>query len=131
LANHGPEPFARTYRWTFHDPAAPASCAAALTEVLAALATTCQRAGRHVIGHIKALAALPSGGFIRGSAVSTRQAPDVELHEPATMPLTGIDVTLNVLVVGMDPVSCERQVRDALDAAAVRYGFEYSPVESS
>ncbi|MCC7414371.1 MAG: hypothetical protein IT495_22340 [Gammaproteobacteria bacterium] len=47
------------------------------------------------------------------------------------MPLTGIDVTLNVLVVGMEPVSCERQVRDALDAAAVRYGFEYSAVESS
>lgn len=128
MTNHDSEPLAQTFRWTFHRPAAPSSCALVLREVLAALAATCQRASWHLIGHIKAYAPLPSGGFIRANTVSARRAPDVELHEPVATALERIDVTLNVLIVGMPLAACRQYVRDALDAAATRHGFEYSSV---
>jgi hypothetical protein len=124
--SHDLEPLAHTCRWTFRRPAEPATCAQALADLLAGIAADCQARSGHVIGHIKAYAPLPAGGFIRGNAVSARQAPDVELHEPAGSAVASIDVTLNVLVVGLERDDCRRRALSALDAVAARYGFDHS-----
>ncbi|MCC7463209.1 MAG: hypothetical protein IT480_12190 [Gammaproteobacteria bacterium] len=124
--SHGLQPLALACRWTFRGPVEPKVCAQALGELLADIASACQAPSDHVIGHIKAYASLPAGGFIRGNATSARQAPDVEVQAPADAQVTDLDVTLNVLVVGQEPAACRRQVLGVLDAAAARHGFEHS-----
>ena len=124
---HDLQPLAMTCRWTFPGPVDPKACAQALGELLVAIASGCQSPSGYVMGHIKAYAPLPAGGYIRANATSARQPPDVELQAPAgamvTM-VTGLDVTLNVLVVGLEPVACRRQVLRALDDVAARHGFK-------
>lgn len=120
------EPLVACSRWAFGRPVEPAVAASALREWLAGIASGCASPGGHVMGHIKAYAALPAGGCIRGNATSTRQAPDVELHEPAAATLAALEITLNVLVVGLGPEAVRGQAIRALDAVAARYGFTHS-----
>jgi len=122
--SHDLQPLALTCHWTFQDPVPPQSCAQALGELLAGIASGCQAPSGHVLGHIKAYAPLRAGGFIRANATSARQPPDVEVHAPVEAPVTGLDVTLNVLVVGLEQATCRRQVLRALDDVAARHGFK-------
>ncbi|MFO1402495.1 MAG: hypothetical protein U1F30_14990 [Steroidobacteraceae bacterium] len=112
--------------WTFQQPVKAGSAAQALEAWLASIAACCPSPAGHVIGHIKACASLPAGGCIQGNVTSTRQPPHLELHEPAGTPLTRLDVTLNVLVVGLDREAAWRSARAVLDDVAARCGFTHS-----
>ncbi len=120
------EPLVVHSTWTFRRPVESAPAVAALRDWLADIATASASPGGHVMGHIKAYAALPAGGCIHGNATSTRQPPQVELHEPAGTTLAELDVTLNVLVVGLERDAAGRQALQALDAVAARHGFTHS-----
>jgi hypothetical protein len=78
------------------------------------------------MGHIKAYASLPAGGCIQGNATSTRQPPHVERHEPAGTALVRLEVTLNVLVVGLEHAAAGGQAIRALDDVATCHGFSHS-----
>jgi hypothetical protein len=120
------EPLVAHSIWTFARPVEPASAAAAVGAWLAGVAAGCPAPGGHVMGHIKAYASLPAGGCIQGNATSTRQPPHVERHEPAGTALVRLDVTLNVLVVGLEHAVAGGQAMRALDAVATRHGFSHS-----
>jgi hypothetical protein len=120
------EPLVAHSSWTFRHPVEPAWAAGALRDWLAGIAAASASAGGHVLGHIKAYASLPAGGCIQGNATSTRQPPQVELHGPTGASLASLDVTLNVLVVGLEQGAACRQAIQALDAVAIRHGFTHS-----
>jgi hypothetical protein len=90
-----------------------------LAGYLETLAQRCAAAGPCVIGHIKGLAALPSGGYLRLSVL----APDC----PAEVDLVEIDpqdcilrlvLTINVIVYGLAADS----VKQLIWAAAAEIG---------
>ncbi len=112
--------------WTFARAVEPASAAGAVRAWLAGIAAGCPAPGGHVMGHIKAYAALPAGGCIEGHATSTRQAPHVELHQPTGTALTRLDVTLNVLVLGLEHAAAGWQANQALEEVASRHGFTHA-----
>lgn len=120
------EPLVAQSSWVFRHPVAPALAAAALEAWLARLAVACASPSGHVMGHIKAYAPLPAGGGIQGNVTSTHQAPYVALHEPAGTALTRLEVTLNVLVVGLERDAADRLAIRSLDAVAARHGFIHS-----
>ncbi len=120
------EPLVAQSSWVYGRPVEPTLAAAAMAALLADIAAACASPGGHVMGHIKAYASLPAGGCIKGNATSTRQPPQVELHGSAGTTLAALEVTLNVLVVGLERDAADRLAIRSLDAVAARHGFTHS-----
>ena len=75
----GLEPFAARLRWQFPSAIALCEWGALLGECLETLARRCDETGPHVVGHIKGLALLADGAYVRVSVVSPRHPADVEV----------------------------------------------------
>jgi hypothetical protein len=102
-------PLAARLRWYFPSPLAPDAWAALLADTVGAVARECQAAGPVVIGHIKALALLPAGGYLRASAISAQHPVDVEAQAAPSQALTELTITLNVIVYGL-PFEAARRI---------------------
>jgi len=84
-----------------------------ISEFMETLARRCHETGKGLIGHIKALALFPDGGYLRISVVSPTVAAGVEGSVP--MGCTELVLTLNVLVYGLGRELLERITREAVD----------------
>ena len=76
-----------------------------LKDYFKTLATLCDLAGPCVIGHIKGLALLPAGGYIRVSAVSASMPVQIETNVSGDF--AELTITLNMLVYGLPGKSLE------------------------
>jgi len=88
-------------------------CSLILASFLETLATLCDQAGPSVVGHIKALALLPRGQYIRAGVVGPSLPAEVEMMVSGSLP-SCLLLTLNVLVYGLSRDILERLLREAL-----------------
>jgi hypothetical protein len=65
------------------------------------LGRACTDGDMRVIGHIKCLALLPPGGYLRGSKISSRLPADVEISGDTDNAVAELEFTFNVLVYGL------------------------------
>ena len=102
------EPYAVSQRW--HLPQADGKWEALLGEYLETLARRCDETGTCVIGHIKALALFPGGGYVQVSVVSPALPANVNGNVPAGC--TELELALNVIVYGLARDLVERVTRE-------------------
>ena len=81
-----------------------------ISEFMETLARRCHEPGKGIIGHIKALALFPDGGYLRVSVVSPTLPAGVEGSVP--MGCTELVLTLNVIVYGVERDALERSTRE-------------------
>ncbi len=84
-----------------------------ISEYLETLARRCHETGKGMIGHIKALALFPDGGYLRVSVVSPTLPAGVEGSVPTGC--TELLLTLNVIVYGLARDALERLTREVAD----------------
>jgi hypothetical protein len=116
------EPFSVVQRWTL--PQTGLQPEAALKEYLEALARNCQAAGDCVIGHIKALALFPERGYLRVSVVAAHLPASIDGAAPPGC--TELEVTLNVLVYGLERERIEQITRHTAQSLAQKWQIEIS-----
>lgn len=102
------EPYAVVQHWTLAVAGGPWE--KIIAAYLEELARRCQAAGRCVIGHIKALALFPGGKFLRVSSVAAHLPASVDGAVPPGC--TSLDLTLNVLVYGLERGRIEQIVQE-------------------
>jgi len=90
------EHYAVNQKWSFK---ADGKWETLIVEYLEKLARRYHETGTGIIGHIKALALFPDGGYLRVSVVSPTLPAGVEGSVPAGC--TGLVLTLNVIVYGI------------------------------
>jgi hypothetical protein len=83
-----------------------------LAKFLESIARRCEASGPSVIGHIKALALFDDNRYLRASVVSSRHPADLEGNPPADF--RQMEITLNVLVYGLERSVIEALVADAI-----------------
>jgi hypothetical protein len=110
------EPYAAVLRW--HLPAAGDRWEAILAGYLETLAQRCHASGRCVIGHIKALALFPGGGYLRLSVTAPHLPASVEGQVPPGC--TQLDLTLNLIVYGLSQTTLEQIALEAAAQAAAQ-----------
>ena len=91
------EPYAVNQRWSLSGDAD--KWETLISEYLETLARRCHETGKCIIGHIKALALFPNGGYLRVSVVSPTVPAGVEGSVPTDC--TELVLTLNVIVYGL------------------------------
>ncbi len=106
------EPYAVSQHWNL--PVADGKWEAILSEYLETIARRCAETGPCVIGHVKALAFFPNGGYVRVSVVSPTLPAGVEGSVP--MGCTELVLALNVIVYGLarnllERITCETAVQ--------------------
>lgn len=84
-----------------------------ISEFLEMLARRCHETGKGIIGHIKALALFPDGGYLRVSVVSPKLPAGVEGIVPPNC--TELVLTLNVIVYGLGRDVLDRITRETAD----------------
>ncbi len=84
-----------------------------ISEYLETLARRCHETGKGMIGHIKALALFPDGGYLRVSVVSPTLPAGVGGSVPTGC--TELLLTLNVIVYGLARDALERLTREVAD----------------
>jgi hypothetical protein len=102
------EPYAVSQHWSL--PQADSKWEALLCEYLESLARRCNEAGLCVIGHIKALALFPDGGYVQVSVVSPRLRANVKGSVPTNC--TELELALNVIVYGLERALIEQITRE-------------------
>jgi hypothetical protein len=105
------EPYAINQRWRLFGDAD--TWENLISEFMETLARRCHETGKGIIGHIKALALFPDGGYLRVSVVSPTVAAGVEGGVP--MGCTELVLTLNVIVYGLERELLERITRETVD----------------
>ncbi|MBC7252081.1 MAG: hypothetical protein H5T62_17615 [Anaerolineae bacterium] len=120
------EPYAARLRWRFPQEQTLQKWQTLLANFLDELGRACVTSGPYVIGHIKAIALLPGGGFLRGSKVSARYPADTECTGQDPDRYAELDMTLNVLVYGPSWTETHRLVSEVGLALAQRWGAELS-----
>ena len=105
------EPYTLNERWRFFGDAD--QWENLISEFMETLAHRCYETGKAIIGHIKALALFPDGGYLRVSVVSPTLAAGVEGSVP--MGCTELVLTLNVVVYGLGRELLERIARETVD----------------
>jgi len=121
------EPLAAVCTWRAQKPEPLAAWAALLGQFLERLARASVRtaeSGPTVIGHIKALATLPGGAFLRGSVVAARHAPDVQTGGALPDTLVELSFTVNVLVYGLSHRDAASLVEREAGRLAAELGAE-------
>ena len=84
-----------------------------ISEFLETLACRCHETGKCIIGHIKALALFPDGGYLRVSVVSPTLPAGVE--RSASAHGNELVLTLNVIVYGLGRELLERITCETAD----------------
>lgn len=92
------EPYAVVQRWSL--PGGDGRWEGILAGYLQTVAQRCAASGKPVIGHIKALALLPDKTYLRISVVAAELPANVVGSVPPGC--TGLELTLNVLVYGLE-----------------------------
>jgi hypothetical protein len=90
------EPYAVLQQWSL--PVPNIQWNVILADYLQSLARQCQQATGNFLGHIKALAIFPNGGYLRISVVDPQRSPIVEGNVPPG--ITTLELTLNLIVYG-------------------------------
>lgn len=93
-----------------------------LSRFLEDLAQRCHASGPCVIGHIKALALFPSGGYLRLSVIAPHLPATAEGEAPVDC--VSLDLTLNVIVYGLPRESLENATLAAAGATAAAWKME-------
>jgi hypothetical protein len=106
------QPYAAQVRFSADDTVPEGRWREYLAGFLENLALRCDVPGTSVIGHIKALGLFQDHRYLRASLVSTGHPADVEGNPPDEF--RQMDITLNVLVYGLD-----RTVIEALVGAVI------------
>lgn len=113
------EPYAVVQHW--HLPDANGQWESILGEYLQRIAQRCSSTGKCVIGHIKALSVFSDKTYVRVSVVAAHIPASLEGKVPAGC--TDLELTLNVLVYGLDRAVVEQIVREtAFEIAQQRKG---------
>jgi hypothetical protein len=102
-------PLAATLHWQLPTVLPVEGWASLLKDYVSALAGACESTGPVVIGHIKALALLPDGGFVRASAISATHPVDAEIQAKNNDELQELALTVNVIVYGL-PFDIARKI---------------------
>ncbi len=118
------EPYAACLRWRFPKAQALESWQALFAALLDELALACTAGSVRVIGHIKGLALLPGGGFLRGSKVSIEYPSDVEIVGASSGAYSELELTLNLLVYGLPLSEGQRLVPEIGEQLALRWDAE-------
>jgi len=84
-----------------------------ISEFMETLAHRCAETGKGMIGHIKALALFPDGGYLRVSVVSPILPAGVEGSVPTDC--SELMLTLNVIVYGLGRDVLEQLTRETAD----------------
>ena len=92
--------FSARFRVRYAHPAGAAENRKVLAELLERIAHYCDAAGATLIGHIKAFAAQPGGGYLNGSVTSADAPTQVEAS--GLQPQDRLEVRLAVLVYGLE-----------------------------
>lgn len=108
--------YAASQRWSM--PEAARNWEAMLADYLETIARRLDETGTCLIGHIKALALFPNGGYLRGSVVSPSAGAGVEGSVPAGC--TDLVLSLNAIVYGLDRghvgrIVCETAARFSIE----------------
>ena len=111
-------------RWHLPEAASPERWQRLLELLAGEVAADCDAAGASLIGHVKVLALLRNGGYVRASALDTRHAPSSEASGCETA--GEAELTLNVLVYGLADEVVAGLAGAALTRAAVSAGIEVS-----
>lgn len=101
-------PFAGQYQVHYARPACEEENRRMLAELLERIAHESAAAGTTLIGHIKAYASQPGGGYMKGSVTSIRAPAQVEAHSMHDH--EQLNVSLVVLVYGLEAERLERIV---------------------
>jgi hypothetical protein len=115
------QPFAARVRWEFATPLPMPEWVEIIRDYVEALAGRCG-GSKYVIGHIKALAVFPDGGFIRASAVDAARRADAESGGALPDRMPGVTFTLNVLVYGLPFEQAREMAQEAAHAIASARG---------
>jgi hypothetical protein len=115
------EPLAAVVTWRFEAPLPLTQWQSLLAEFLQLLADGAVAAGPRVIGHIKALAALPDGGYIRASVVDAKHGVDAQASGRLPTEMAALRFTVNVLVYGLPRDVALRQLEGAALAVACEH----------
>ncbi len=110
------EPYAVNQRWRLFGDADKWDTL--ISEFLEMLARRCHETGKGIIGHIKALALFPDGGYLRVSVVSPNLPAGMEGTVPANC--TELVLTLNVIVYGLERDLLERLTRETADLLSAK-----------
>ena len=123
------EPYAVQQHWRL--PGADGHWEAVLAGYLETLAQRCAAVGQTVIGHIKALALFDDGGYLRVSVVAAGRPATVEGSAPPGC--LELELTLNVLVYGLERATAEQITRAAADeiAAAWKGGVHHTDLSQA
>jgi hypothetical protein len=111
------EPYAVVQRW--HLPGADGHWEAILAEYLQTLAQRCSASRQTVIGHIKTLALFSDQGYLRISVVAPNRPASIEGKTPPGC--IDLELTLNVLVYGLERTEIERITHAAANEVANRW----------
>jgi hypothetical protein len=111
------EPYTVIQRWRFFGDAD--QWENLISEFMETLARRCYETGKGMIGHIKALALFPNGGYLRVSVVSPTVAAGVEGSVP--MGCTELVLTLNVIVYGLGHDLLEGITRETADCLTQKW----------
>lgn len=93
-------PFTAVYQVDFSRPVAAEEHRRLLAELLERVARGCMAAGARLIGHIKAFALQPGGGYLVGSVTSARSS--AQLKDSELQVGDCLEVSLTVLVYGLE-----------------------------
>jgi hypothetical protein len=119
------EPFSVVQHWTL--PAGTAPPQVILAAYLETLARDLQAAGECVIGHIKALALFPHQGYLRLSVIAAHLPATIDGAAPPG--LAGLDLTLNVLVYGLEREQIAQIVQQVTHQMAEKWQLEITSQE--
>jgi hypothetical protein len=98
------EPYAVSQRWRFSPEGT--NWESLIIEYLETIARTCMEIESCVIGHIKALALLPEGGYLQVSVINPELPAGVKGCVPPGCP--ELKLTLNVIIYGIERDLLER-----------------------
>jgi hypothetical protein len=111
------EPYAVNQRWRLSE--GSDNWETLISEFLEDLARRCDETRTCMIGHIKALALFPNGGYLRVSVVSPTVAAEVDGSVPAGC--TELVLTLNVTVYGLGHDLLEGITRETADCLTQKW----------
>lgn len=108
------KPYAVVQHWTL--PGVEGRWEAIIGEYLQTIAQRCSTAGQSVIGHIKALALFPDNSYLRVSVIAPNIPASIDGKVPSGC--SHLEITLNVLVYGLERVVIEQITRETAHEAA-------------
>ena len=108
------EPYTVVQHW--HLPDADGQWESILREYLQRIVQRCTAAGTCVIGHIKALSIFPDKTYVHVSVVAANIPASIEGKVP--LGCTELELTLNVLVYGLERTAIEQITRETANEIA-------------